>query len=70
MSRTGSSLVIHWLRLSTFTAEGLGFKPTFGEANNLQAVWCSQKIHLKKKKKWAGANAMLMEPCEGLGHVF
>ena len=45
MSRTGSSLVIHWLRLSTFTAEGLGFKPTFGEANNLQAVWCSQKIH-------------------------
>ena len=23
----------------------------------------------KKKKKWVGANTMLMEPCEGLGPV-
>ena len=51
MSRTGSSLVVQWLILSTFTAECPGFNPRFGGTKNLQAVWCSKKNTLKKKKR-------------------
>ena len=44
----GNSLVVQWLGLCTFTTEGTGSIPGWG--NKIpQAVWCSKK---KKKKSF------------------
>ena len=46
----GSSVVVQWLRLSTFIAMGLGSIP--GQRTKIpQVAWCSQKIKLKNKNK-------------------
>lgn len=46
----GSSLVVHWLRLSTFIAMGLGSIPCW-RTKIPQVAWCSQKTNLKNKNK-------------------
>ena len=40
---SGNSLVVQWLGLCAFTAEGLGSIPDRG-TKIPQAAWCSQKI--------------------------
>ena len=45
--QVGTSLVVQWLRLRPFTAEGLGSIPGPG-TKTPHAAWCGQK---KKKKK-------------------
>ena len=43
----GNSLVVQWLGLHAFTAEGVGLIPGWG-TKIPQAAWCGQR---KKKKK-------------------
>ena len=40
-----NSLMVQWLGLYSFTAEGVGSIPGWG-TKILQAVWCSQKIKI------------------------